>query len=188
MLPAFLSAWAILNSLKGLKTGETILQSDSNNAVGQAITSLGTALGYKIVNLTAADFADAEFVAKYSKQGVTHAIAGAPGKDAFFMTKVICKAKGGSCTYYAGSSLPLDKVSGVDLPVGGAIFHDVSIKGFSYNSWAKDSAAVSQGLSVVGKLLAENKVTLKATTYPVSEFAKALGEVEKSGSYSTLKF
>lgn len=187
-IPSIVSAVGIFNLLPGLKAGDIVVQTDGESAVGKAIAAYGATLGVKVVSPTAAELADVNFAANTKSKGkVAHAISGSAGKGNSLLLKVIPHS--GVLVVYNGVYQPLDKVTGIDVPISRAIFQDVKILGFDYSAFKRTSPGeFNNAVAKAVKLLEDKKVSLKAQAHNASDYATAVQQVETTGQLVALKF
>lgn len=186
-LPAALSAYAILNNYVDLKAGDVVLQFGGDSAVGMAISQIGTASGYKVVNVTQAQIDDTNFSKTATSMGnVKLTITNTPKKTVSknFLRSL---APGGCLVMYQGNGLN-DDDDGVDVPVGSAIFKANAIFGFSFESWmASAPLEVEKAMTAIAPHLESKKIILKSKVFPQAEYLKALSAIETTGEAVVLK-
>ena len=186
-LPAALSAYAILNNFVDLKAGDVVVQYGGGSAVGLAITQIGTASGYKVVNAGPAEISDVAYSKTVAAMGSVKLTITNTSKKAVSKTLMRCLAPKGSLVMYQGDGL-IDDTDGVDVPVGSAIFKANSIFGFNFNSWmVADPQGVARAMAAVSPLVTSKAVTFKSKVFPQPEYLKALTEVEVTGGSVILK-
>lgn len=187
VLPAALSAYAILNNFVSLKAGDVVVQYGGDSAVGVAITQIGVASGVKVVNATQEQIDDSSFAKTVAGMGSVKLTISNSAKKSVSKTLMRCLSNSGSLVLYQGDGLN-DDCDGIDVPVGSAIFKANSIFGFSFDSWmASDPQGVEKALSAIIPHLESKKLTLKSKVFPQSEYLKALAEIENTGSSVVLK-
>jgi NADPH:quinone reductase-like Zn-dependent oxidoreductase len=186
-LPAALSAYAILNNFVDLKAGDVVVQYGGNTAVGLAITQIGTASGYKVVNAGQAEISDVGFSKTVAAMGSVKLTITNTSKKAVSKTLMRCLAPKGSLVMYQGDGSN-DDSDGVDVPVGSAIFKANSIYGFNFNSWmVADPKGVAKAMAAVSPMVNSKKITFQSKVFPQPEYLKALGEIEATGGSVILK-
>lgn len=186
-LPAALSAYAILFNYVGLKAGDVVLQFGGDSAVGAAISQIGTASGYKVVNVTQAQIDDANFSKTATAMGSVKLTITNTSKKSVSKNFLRSLAPGGCLVMYQGNGL-VDEDDGVDVPVGGAIFKANSIFGFSFESWmASAPQEVETAMAAIAPHLESKKISLKSKVFPQADYLKALSATETKGEAVVLK-
>lgn len=176
-LPSMLSAWAILTKFTKLQAGDTVIQGGGDGAVSQCVNIIGKSMGVKVVNISAADAEDAKKVASLGPAKL--AITGSSGK--FSRSLMSALAKKGTLVIYNGESSPMSQ--GVDFTMSGAIFNDVSLSGFDFNTWAaSNQIELKNGIDALSSLLEEKKITPPTTKFfDAADFKSAFASMESSG-------
>jgi trans-2-enoyl-CoA reductase len=187
-LPAYLSAYALLNNFADLKAGDIIIQSGGETAVGLAISQLGSSMGLKIVSATIAELEHAEFAKKVAAmEGKVKLTISNNSKKSVSKALLRVLSPGAALVLYNGDVSPVES-DGVDVPVGSVIFKANAIYGFDFNVWAQTSAEeVQKAMTAVAAQLDLKKITLKSKVYPQSEYLKAMAEVESTGAPVVIK-
>ena len=186
-LPAALSAYAILHNFVTLKAGDIVVQSGGDSAVGKAISQLGKASGFTVVNASAVELDDAAFSKKVAAMGSVKLAVSNTAKKNVTKTLMRCLSAEGSLVLHHGDGSTADEADGVDVPVGSAIFKKNSVYGFDFNGWvASDAKGVQKAMAVVAADISSKKMTLTSKVFPQSEYLKALTEVETSGGASVV--
>jgi NADPH:quinone reductase-like Zn-dependent oxidoreductase len=189
-LPAFLSAWAILKSSK-LQNGDSILLSDTDTSIGQALSQLAKVRGINTLPVSSSDLESKDFGNNFrNKQGADKmkvAVVGSSGKFLHSILKVL--PTNGELVVFHGIHQSLDAVTGVEVPIGRAIFQNVSIRGFDYLAWYRNSRdEFNTGLKEITQLVKEKKLSLKPNIVPAADAQKALADTEKTGKLNVLQF
>jgi NADPH:quinone reductase-like Zn-dependent oxidoreductase len=188
-LPALLSAWAIYKQIGNLQSGDSVIQTDSETALGQAFSQLMKAHNVNVISVSQKELAD---VSKFQTDMKTHknikaAIVGSSGKFLHALMKVI--SANGDLICYQGTYQSLENTSGIDIPIGRAIFQGVKIRGFDYANWFKNNSSEwENGLKEISKLLKEKKITVKVNMFDPKDYSKAIQEVETTGKLNAFKF
>ena len=187
-LPALLSAWGIFKQIHNLKAGDSVIQVDSETAVGQAFTQIAKANGVNVINVTQKEVENASFIENMkSQKNIKSAVSGSSGKFLHTLLKVI--PRNGELVVYHGVYQTLENTVGVDVPISRAIFQGVRINGFDYTSWVRNNPEeFSAGLTAVTELLQQKKVSLKVNLFDAKDFSKAVSEVESTGKLNAFKF
>ena len=186
-LPAALSAHAILHNFVPLTSGDVVVQSGGDSAVGKAITQLGAAKGFKVVSATQAEMDDKDFPKKIAAMGKVKLAVSNTAKKSVSKSLMRCLAAEGSIVMYMGDGATADDADGVDVPVGGAIFKKNSIFGFDFGAWYQsDREGVHAALQGVCGDIGSKKLILKSKVFTQSDYLKALKDVETTGGTSVV--
>ena len=87
-----------------------------------------------------------------------------------------------------GAIEPLSASGVLQVPVGSAIFNNVSVQGFDFGTWVRsDAAGVGAALKAVSGLVAGKKVSLQAKVYAQKDFMAAVDAVASTGAPAVLK-
>lgn len=190
-MPAYLSAWAILNNYckTPLKSGDLVVQTNGEGAVGTAITMLGKAMGLNLISLTSNELASAKLSEAIKSKGpVKLAVVGQSGDHVTNMMRSL--SPGSTLVSYNGTVEPLYALNPVSLPISGMIFQDVSMSGFDLNTWVStDSAGYHSAVNSLLAFMKDKKLKSIPTfkTYPQKDFMKAIAEVSQTGTAAVLK-
>ena len=146
MLPAALSAHRILSMQRTLATGDTVVVSNADTAVGRALAALCSHRGLKLVDLpTAVESKDPRLLAAGR---VKLAVAQSSGSTVLALSRAL--QHGGVLVCVAGAAEPLSRdLGGVTVPVSPLIFSSVAVRGFDFGSWAlepRDSQGQGEGV------------------------------------------
>lgn len=188
VLPTFAAAWGILNNFVTLKSGDVVVQTNPNSAIGGAISQVGKALGLKVVSISDADLTASDLLVKLKQAGSFKlAVSGRSGRHIGTLQRAV--AKDGITVAYNGVFESLHATANVQLPISNLIFSNTAVHGFDLNAWATHSPeAFRASVSSVLALVNEKKVNLKpAHVFSQAEYSKALEEVSKSGATVALK-
>jgi NADPH:quinone reductase-like Zn-dependent oxidoreductase len=185
-IPVLTAALGIINKLPTLHADDILFQTQGSTAIGQAIHQIGKAEGVKVVSVNDADLLDAKKLATLGK--ATHGIIGiSNGKVIHQLTKTL--KDNGSIVVHQGAHQMISATTSIDLAVGGAIFHNLSVHGFNLVSWAKqEPVAFRNAVATAYKLVLDKKVSIPCSVFPLSDFKKAFGIVETTGALSAFKF
>eukprot|EP00607_Mallomonas_marina_P005985 CAMPEP_0182428350 /NCGR_PEP_ID=MMETSP1167-20130531/22502_1 /TAXON_ID=2988 /ORGANISM="Mallomonas Sp, Strain CCMP3275" /LENGTH=319 /DNA_ID=CAMNT_0024611193 /DNA_START=75 /DNA_END=1031 /DNA_ORIENTATION=+ len=177
MVPAAVSAYAILNKFKSLQKGDTIAQLNSDSDIGQAISQLGSVKGLKVVNVTLEALSDPVTFTK-NNGPIKYAISGTSGKPTNALMKTL--SPGGALVSYSSSAYSTEEFGAVDVPIRAFIFSDVSMHGFSLSTFAKmESETFNKAVEEVVPLIQSKKIKLTSTVFPMSQYSKAITAAEK---------
>lgn len=188
VLPNYISAWGILHNFVSLKTGDVVVQTVGNSAVGTAISNLGKALGLKVVSLADSDVKSTNLAAKLQELGaIKLAVSGNSGKHISSLQRHV--GKDGSTVVYNGVYEPLHTVTDVQLPISHMIFSNSSVHGFDLQAWFQsDAAGVRGAVGDLLKVVQDKQVPVKAQhSFAQADYIKAIEEVTKSGACVVLK-
>ena len=188
-LPAYLSAWAILNNFNtSLKAGDIVVQTNGTGAVGSAVAQIGKAMGLNVVSLSSDELKDAKLADNLKKKGdVKLAVAGQSGTHVVNMVRALSPS--GCLVAYNGIAQPVSQAVPISLPISGMIFSDTSVHGFDLTSWVRaNPLAYHSAVTSLCKMVGDNKLSVKAgKTFKQAEYVKAIEEVRSSGTAAVLQ-
>ena len=186
-LPSILAAYNILNNTVKLVSGDTVLQTSGESAIGSAVAEVGKAMGLNVINVTTAQLEDVKFIDKM-KGSVKLAICGSAKKSA---TKSLLRSLGdyGTMVVYQGPIESLENIDGVEIPVSASIFKFVNVMGFNFQTWAStDLVGYKAAVEAVTGMVETKKISLKnVKSFAFPDYAAAFATVETTGGMAVLK-
>lgn len=189
VLPTFVSAWAILNhSHTPLKAGDIVLQTEGKTALGSAVSQIGKALGFKVINVTPDEVLHADFRKKVATTGPARmAVTHHTGKVLREVMKVL--EIGSTVVTYNGPITSVFSESPVEAAVSTYIFDAKSIHGFDLKTWmSSNPEKFREATAFVSSLLDEKKISLPVDSHAQSNFLPALDLVHAKEAAVVLKF
>jgi NADPH:quinone reductase-like Zn-dependent oxidoreductase len=186
-LGSLASAWTMLNTHANLGSGDLVLVCNGDSGLNAALTKVGNALGFKVKTVTENEINDAKFADSVKSSGtVKLAIFGKSGKYIRHVFKVM--ANGGTAVVYNGSLERTFDMEGVEVPMGAAIFNNISVAGFDLQTSAKDTTAFQKAITETSNLISSKKISLDSKSFPWSDFQVAVDATKTAGVPSVLKF
>eukprot|EP01035_Chromulina_nebulosa_P018413 gene18413-24117_t len=149
LLPSLLSAWAILTSYVPLKNGDSIIQIKTKGVIGLAINEVAKLLDIKVINLSLDELNSAGIEKKLPNQ-VLLGVTTIPGKPLHNLVKLL--SDNGVVVAYHEPIVPVLSQDPVSISVTNSIFHNKSISGFDFNTWASNNSDKSQYLQAINEV------------------------------------
>lgn len=181
-----MSAWGLLK-LTGASGDDIIVQTNGDSISGKNISSIGKALGLKVLNVSATELADDKKVAALGNVKVI--LSPTSNKSIHGFSKVL--AQNGKLIIYNDH---MDNLYGddctVSLPVASTIFKNISITGYDFNSWATSNHdGLKEGVSSIISLYKDKKLTAASVSKVIAQadFKQAVASVSADGIPIILK-
>lgn len=198
---AYLTAYRLLEDYGAIKPGDTIIQSQADTAVGQAVIQLAKMLHIKTINLVDDRDDFDEVVDHLNAQGATHvwkntgSILSRIKKTRTSLPRLAIDAQGGAtvqrlieCLRPDATLVTYGATSGTktSLPYSALLYNNIECRGFWPYKWLKDHAEGFQKMAaLLLPLLEESKLSIELTRYSAFD-AKSLNKAFREKQHNMI--
>jgi NADPH:quinone reductase-like Zn-dependent oxidoreductase len=187
-LGSLTSAYIILNNYSKLNSGDVVLVCNGDSGLSSAISQVANAIGVKVKAVTESEINDSKFAETAKAAGsVKLAVIGKSGKYLRQIFKVL--PSGGKAVVYQGSLERNADTEGLDIPMGAAIFSNISVESFNLRTAAvSDPSGFQTAVTETAKLISNKKIALSSKSFASGDFSGAIDAAKAAGVPSVLKF